>query len=265
MYIFNHIPKTGGTSMYRIIELLAGSGSVSPHTSLNEDVTYEVSAKDYEQYRVIFGHISATWNDALGPGRRWMTILRDPIDRVLSQYYFWRNSVPPSPHLSYIHAAQTLRLKEYLRQRDEKFFQANVNAQTWQLADDFRVRYRKVQPGDVLEIAKSHLVNRFALVGIFEDFRGSVEWLCRIFGSPMLERIPAENRTPGRKFVEEIDLHLIESIRELNPLDLALYDFAKKLYARERGRLTQPPCPQPLPSSGNPPQPSHAPDLQMRS
>jgi hypothetical protein len=98
------------------------------------------------------------------------------------------------------------------------------------------VRYRKVAPRDVLEIAKNHLVERCACVGIFEDYRGSVKRLCRLSGSPMLDSVPAENRTLGRKFTEEIDPDLIKAKRELNPLDLTLYDFAKKLYGL-RGNL----------------------------
>src|SRR5215467_14958234 len=101
MFIFNQIPKTGRTSMYRVIEHLVGPGRITPHLSVHEDITYRFDASDFQQYRVIYGHIGTAWNDVLRPGCKWMTILRNPVDRVLSQYYFWRNAIPPSPHLSY--------------------------------------------------------------------------------------------------------------------------------------------------------------------
>jgi len=229
MYIFNHIPKTGGMSMYWLIRDLIGPDRLSPHFSLNEDTTYEVSPKDYEKYLVIYGHIGVVWNDAIGPNRQWMTMVRDPVDRVLSQYYYWRNSIPPSPHLPYVYAAQTLPLEEYLRSRDQKFLQGNQNVQTWQLADDFRIRYRKVAAADALEIAKHHLAERCAFVGIFEDYQASVERLCRLFGTPLPASIPLENRTHGRRAVSEISPDVIAVMRELNEMDQALYEFAKNL------------------------------------
>lgn len=137
--------------------------------------------------------------------------------------------------------------------------------QTWLLADDFRVKYRKVAPHDALEIAKRHLVERCAFVGIFEDFRTSVERLCRLFGAPMLDCVPAENRTPQRKSAEEIDSGLVETIRELNPLDQALYEFGKKLHQSDGSSVKQSPPQQPHQGHGSPPQPSHAPDFQRCS
>lgn len=78
--------------MYRIIERLVGHDHITPHLSLHEDIAYPFEADDFRRYRVIYGHIGTAWNDVLGPGRKWMTILRDPVDRVLSQYYYWRHA-----------------------------------------------------------------------------------------------------------------------------------------------------------------------------
>ena len=44
MYIFNHIPKTGGSSMYRLLQQLIGLERLSPHFALNENIRYEVNA-----------------------------------------------------------------------------------------------------------------------------------------------------------------------------------------------------------------------------
>jgi hypothetical protein len=179
MYIFNHIPKTGGTTMYRILERLIGSDRLSPHFSMNEDTEYPLTlAGTYDRYLVIFGHLSAASTDVLGPRRKWLTILRDPVDRVISQYYFWRNCVPSSPHLDYVYEAQTLSLEKFCRLRTTNFLQGNENLQTWQLGDDLRVRYRRVASCDVLETAKRNIDERCAFVGLFEDYPGSVRRLC---------------------------------------------------------------------------------------
>ena len=38
MFIFNHIPKTGGVSIYRVIERLVGQDRITAHLSLHEDL-----------------------------------------------------------------------------------------------------------------------------------------------------------------------------------------------------------------------------------
>jgi hypothetical protein len=229
MYIFNHIPKTGGASMYRLLGQLIGQERLSPHLKFNEEVRYEVSAADYEKYFVIYGHLGVIWNDIVGPGRRWMTILRDPVERVLSQYYYWRNMVPRSPHLPHVNGAQTLSLGEFVRSRDYMALQANENVQTWCLADDLRLPYRKLAPSDALGVAKQHLAERFAFIGIAEDYAGSVQRLCRLLEVPYPESIPMENRTLERKARHEIEPGVIAAIEELNTMDQALYEYGKGL------------------------------------
>lgn len=215
--------------MYQLLHALIGSNRVSPHFSFHEDISYQVSADDFEQYLIIYGHIGVVWNDLVGPGRRWMTMLRDPVDRVLSQYYFWRNMVPPSPHLPHVHAAKTLPLREFARSCDFLVRQGNQDLQTWFLADDFRRRYRKVNENDALEIAKQNLNERFAFVGLFEDYPGSVQRLCRLLEISAPASIPLENKTAGRIAVEHVDPCVIAEIRELNALDQELYEYGKQL------------------------------------
>jgi hypothetical protein len=229
MYIFNHIPKTGGVSMYVLLQQLIGSTLLSPQLALNEEIDYQLDPNDFEQYKVIYGHIGVVWNDIIGPRRRWMTVLRDPVDRVLSQYYFWRNAVPRSPHIPHVNAAQTLPLEEFLRSSNYMVLQGNENAQTWFLADDLRVRYRKVPPDDALAVAKNNLSERFDFIGIAEDYAISAQRLCSLLRLPCPASIPMENRTPQRKPVHEIEPETIALIRELNAMDLELYEFGKGL------------------------------------
>jgi hypothetical protein len=229
MYIFNHIPKTGGVSMYLLLQQLIGPDVLSPHIAINEEIEYHIDPNDLARYRIIYGHIGVVWNDIIGPNRRWMTLLRDPVDRVLSQYYFWRNAVPPSPHLPHVNAAQTLPLNEFLASRNYMVLQGNENVQTWFLADDLRARYRKVPPCDALALAKQNLAERFDFIGIADDYASSAQRLCRLLGVACPAAIPMENRTPQRKAMHEVEPETIASVRELNAMDLELYEFGKAL------------------------------------
>jgi hypothetical protein len=235
-YAFNHIPKVGGTTIYRVLERLIGP-ALSPPISLSDDVQYNATAEDYERFLIIIGHFGVAANDVLAPNRRWMTMLRDPIDRVLSNYYFWRGLAPASPDLPHVYAAQTLPIEEYVRSQDFMVVQGRDNVQTWFLADDFRRKFRKVPESDAFDIAKEHLAKRFAFVGIFEHYSESVTRLCRVLDMPSPDfPIPVENRTGVRKQASEIDPAVIEAFREVNTMDQALYEFAKERFEEESAR-----------------------------
>lgn len=224
--------------MYFLLQELIGSGKISPHISFHEDISYEINRAEYMQYDLVYGHIGVAWNDAISPGRQWMTMLRDPVDRVLSQYYFWRNMVPLSPHLSYVHAAQTQTLADFVQNQDELLLQGNQDLQTWFLADDFRRRYRRVSEADALAAAKANLRDRFAFIGIFEDYAESVDRLCQLLSRPIPKAIPMENRTLERASAGEINASVIEKIRDLNRLDIELYEYGKQQVQELRTRVS---------------------------
>jgi len=93
-YVFAHLPKTGGTSFQRALRRVIGEDAVSP--SFNASNLSEADAAKLDQYPVISGHISGTDIARYFPDRMILTILRDPLDRCVSWYYFARTT-PPSP------------------------------------------------------------------------------------------------------------------------------------------------------------------------
>jgi hypothetical protein len=86
-----------------------------------------------------------------------------------------------------------------------------------------------VPPDDALAVAKNNLSERFDFIGIAEDYAISTQRLCSLLRLPYPASIPMENRTPQRKAVHEIEPETIALIRELNAMDLELYEFGKGL------------------------------------
>src|ERR1039458_10635382 len=82
MYIFNHIPKCGGLSYRALLEEILGQDRVT-HISINLEEEYHPDPDEYRQYTMLMGHFGVKWNEIVGPGRQWMTALREPIDRVV--------------------------------------------------------------------------------------------------------------------------------------------------------------------------------------
>lgn len=227
MYLFNHIPKCGGLSYRALLEDLFGKDQVT-HISINREEEYSPDPADYLKYPVLMGHFGVRWNDIIGRGRQWMTVLREPVDRVVSTYYFWRHNAPLSPESPWLYLAQTKSLYDYVRSGHYAVRKGIQNFQTRQLADEVRWRYRRFSDRDALEVAKENL-GKFGFIGFYEEFGPSVERMCRFLGTSLPPVIPHVNPTNKRLSVAEIPKSTIDAIMELNCSDLELYAYARSL------------------------------------
>src|SRR5580704_5438882 len=88
--VFVHLPKTAGTSFHTALRQTLGVEAVSPSfiaTNLSP-----ADAERLDRYTIISGHISMADVQRYFSDRMILTILRDPVDRCLSWYYFARKS-----------------------------------------------------------------------------------------------------------------------------------------------------------------------------
>jgi hypothetical protein len=228
MYLFNHIPKCGGLSYRALFEEALGKARVE-HISINLEEEYQPDPDEYRQYTMLMGHFGVRWNEIVGPGRRWMTALREPIDRVVSTYYYWRHSAEVSPELPWLYMAHTMSLDEFVRSGHYLVLQGIQDVQTWQLADDLRWRYHSVPARDALAAAKENL-DKFEFVGIHEEFDRSIECMCEYLGVAVPRSMPRVNVTKKRAAVSELSPATIDAIRELNSADSELYKYALKRF-----------------------------------
>lgn len=83
--IFDHLPKTAGTSVNRWLIEALGDGNVSDIvTGLHRSALHRYGG----QYCLITGHLDFINAEGLDPRWQYTTILRDPIDRALSWLYY---------------------------------------------------------------------------------------------------------------------------------------------------------------------------------
>ena len=93
--IFLHLPKTAGTTLNRLIEReypLREMYSVDP-------VLYEwssarlrkLSERRLRRTRIFKGHMLFGLHEVLPQPATYITVLRDPVERVLSAFYFMRS------------------------------------------------------------------------------------------------------------------------------------------------------------------------------
>jgi hypothetical protein len=157
-----------------------------------------------------------------------VTLLRDPVDRVLSLYYYSRGL--ERHHNAITWAAQTLSLEDFIK-CEYPFVQAAIeNAQTWQLCYDSnytaRCKMHELSDDDVLEKAKENLA-AFDVVGTLERLDDTVKKLCGVFGWDKTE-IPHINKTADRPKLDEISQGVRELIESKVMMDRELHRCAEK-------------------------------------
>jgi len=86
--VFLHIPKTAGQSVHHFLKNLVGPAAVAP-ARVNEQL-YLLSVPDLRRYRLFSGHLDWALLDCVQPPKFAFTILRNPVDRILSFYFFLR-------------------------------------------------------------------------------------------------------------------------------------------------------------------------------
>ena len=83
---FDHIPKSAGTSISNALEDIFSEKNLI--SEFNNQHAYTI--KTYRESNFLGGHIWFRQYEQLDSERYYCTILRDPIDRFLSQYSFHR-------------------------------------------------------------------------------------------------------------------------------------------------------------------------------
>ena len=218
--IFLHIPKTAGTTLNRIIE-----SQYSPFAIYTMDpYRIRATAERFKRlpearrrrFRVVRGHLLYGIHEFLPQGATYITMLRDPVARALSAYYFALRR-PLNPLHRKIRREQ-LSVKDCLR-----LFPERHNLQCRFIAG---IKDTAVRDERLLNIAKENLAKSFSVVGISERFEESLILISEKFGW----QIPFYENQKVAKNRPSIEPELADLIREHNRLDDELYEFGKTLF-----------------------------------
>lgn len=222
--IFLHLPKAGGMTLHRILAMRYPREKIytfdgrAPFTDLGKFIARPSSER--AQYRLLKGHVPFGLHQALPGPSTYITMLRDPVERVISHYYYARSS-PDNKLFAQLNQPGT-SLYEYVSQR----MGAEVsNFQTRLLAGSSA----KAVSRATLEQAKENLSQFFRVVGLTEEFDTTLLLLQRAFGwsTPFYLR---ENTTQDKLSGGESEPRARALIAELNALDIELYAYACQLF-----------------------------------
>lgn len=229
--LFLHIGKTAGATMRRalrrqfpdrlVLELRAPT--VRPGRLRRDGaVAYFATLPEEERARprLIVGHFTYGLHEAVPRPSTYVTLLREPVALVRSQYQHVRRH---PGHLLHERAKAYPDLRTYI---ESGLSLEMDNSQTRALAGDTETPFGACTPS-MLARAKEHLEHAFRVVGITERFDESLVLMRLAFGWDRLRYVPINVDRSRREPLSEADLELV---RTRNGLDLDLYEWASRRF-----------------------------------
>jgi glycosyltransferase involved in cell wall biosynthesis len=224
--IFLHIPKAAGTTLHSILE------GHYPPSSCYSIYDPDEAAKEFVQWprerrepiRLLKGHVAFGLHESLIGETTYITLLRDPVDRIMSHYYYAKRM--PSHYLYNKITERTMSLQDYASAglTDEL-----DNGQVRLLAGIASDKSVPIGACDtnLLNLAKSHIERHFCVAGLSERFDESLALMAIQLGWDWTPSYESLNVTPERPGKGQVDPAARAAIERANPLDCELYAWAK--------------------------------------
>jgi len=240
LIIHLHIPKNAGTTLGRMLRLRVardprnwarlGPALGLPHIkgawTERAEALRALPERARRRVQLFDAHAAYGMHEALpgGEDARYVTLLREPIDRTLSTYSYLREKGRMDPATSIEDFASGPPVRQPLWTVD--------NAQVRFLAGE-RGEIIDAPPGGVtrtmLDVALERIASdRFLIAGLIERFDESVLLLARRLGWGRSTYMRS-NVTRERLSRDELPAATIDFLRERNALDIELYERAGEL------------------------------------
>lgn len=213
---FIHIPKTAGTTIFKIIQQWSPSVKriIAWHTLRPETQT------SLNNERIVFGHVPLRHLSFGDDGNTlWFTILRDPVDQAISCYHEQVRYLGQRPPHE----------QDLLKEGLETLLLSGRFIYTWPRS----IRFLSSVPSDAddreaAESAKENL-RKFTVVGFYDELEYFIGKMAAVLGYPPPDIIPHANYNPNKPEAPQLSADAKNALEQITALDMEVYNYAKSL------------------------------------
>ena len=236
--------KTAGQSFNLSLRRAFRDSAICPNSASWQYAGAEPG--DFARYSYFQGHIGLPTAGRIAPGARLVTMLRDPVSRLTSSYFFWRSQAQRVKNWSAHEIARRLHgmtLLEYVTSEDPEIRHSSWNVQARLLAGaDYGAtpEQRTMLFGcewDLPELIERALagMERFSVIGTVDRFDDSLALTYDTLGLPGEPEVVYDNRTPSKYVDQEVTDEILEHARRLTEADRVLFEAASQRLAELAG------------------------------
>jgi hypothetical protein len=251
--LFVHIPKTAGMSMFRsLTDQYAGRlADLYNVTFARPEAALEM-AKDATR-AVYCGHFCFGYHEWFSRPCYYMSVARHPVDRVLSLYLYvgqYRRSFAQRA------TSRGQSIRDFLTRADAPDFYADympwmegkdtlrafLSCPSTALDNDM-VRHlsgfgmlKERCPAEALEQAKKNIEQCFSVVGVQEQYNDTLELMRNVFDWQWIKPSTVNVTRDKSQFNQAAR----DFIAQMNPLDVALYDWIGERFEKHKQRAPAP-------------------------
>ncbi|WP_051234508.1 sulfotransferase family 2 domain-containing protein [Marinimicrobium agarilyticum] len=226
--IFLHIPKTGGSTFHTMLNKRYPAKSIhnvfaSKLESRDVLALKNMNNSKKSKIKLLKGHMPFGLHELLNSPFSYITFLRDPVERVISQYYYIKKNSHNPNHKKVHQGGMTLR--DFV----ESGVVIGMNSGQCRFLTGAVDRVPYMKEDDVLFYqAKENIDKHFSWVGVTERFDESVLLLSKLMHWSKRPYYFKQNISKLRGSNENISQEDLNVIRAYNKADINLYKYANE-------------------------------------
>ena len=219
--LFDHLPKCAGSAIDAYLgshypkRLVFKTDPNQPRSSVAK--FKELSTEERHRYRLVVGHMAHDLVDLVHPETTTLTILREPVDRIVSHYFY---VLQQEQH--YLHERV---VKDNIQLEDYATLGLSDELENWYTTHFTGLTIEQVEqdPQAALEHAIDLIAEKYDIIGFQTNLPDVAERLQRAacFGDAFENALT--NQTRKRLSLREISDQARQSIADANAVDVKLY------------------------------------------